>query len=96
VAVSPTAEPAAPKSGKKYRVEIRKTGCEPNERWRNEARANLQEIQQAAAARDDRTSWGQFEKAEPEISNAIGSAATGEDCEAVEVKIQKLARKFKP
>ena len=89
----PTAKPIA--IGKSYHVEIHKTGCVPSDRWRASARASMQEIQQNAAALNDRKAWQQFESAEPAVSGAIGSAVTGVDCDAVELQIQKLASKFK-
>ena len=77
-------------------MEISKSGCEPNDRWRTSARANLQEIQQNAAASSEKKAWAQFENAEPALTAAIGSARTGTECDAVEQKIEQLARKFKP
>jgi eukaryotic-like serine/threonine-protein kinase len=101
VGVAKKAEPPAKANSKltvsiaapNPRVEINKSGCEPNERWRTAARASLQEIQQSAAG--DKTNWAHFENVEPSITAAIGSASTGVECDAVETKIQQLARKFK-
>ena len=76
-------------------VQINRSGCEPNERWRAATKANLQEIQQSAASLDKKM-WAQFENIEPSIISAIGSASTGVECDAVETKIELLARKFKP
>jgi serine/threonine protein kinase len=76
-------------------VQINKSGCEPNDRWRAAAKANLQEIQQNAASLDKKM-WAQFEDVEPSIIAAIAGASTGVECDAVETKIERLARKFKP
>ena len=75
-------------------VQINKSGCEPNDRWRTAARSNLQEIQQLAAA--DKKMWAHFESVEPGITAAIGAATTGEACDAVETTIEQLAKKVQP
>ena len=77
------------------KLQINSSACEPNERWRAAAKANLQEIQQTAAGMD-KAMWAQFENLEPAIIAAISSASTGLECDAVETKLERLARKFKP
>jgi tRNA A-37 threonylcarbamoyl transferase component Bud32 len=103
VHVAPKVEPVAPKpeapkvvTFRTPRVEIRKSGCEPSERWRAAAMAQMQELQQAAAALNSKKAWALFERAEPELTEAISHASTGVECDAVESKISQLARTFKP
>ena len=66
--------------------------CEPSSRWRASAQARLQEIQQLAAGAGDGKMWAAFEKAEPVISEAIGKAASPQQCVDVELRIRTLAR----
>lgn len=65
--------------------------CTPDARWRAAASSNLQELQQLAA----RDHWAEFEGLEPALANAVSSASTGTQCEAVERQIRKLARAWR-
>ncbi len=66
--------------------------CTPDARWRAAALSNLQELQQLAA----QDHWAEFERLEPALANAVSSASTGTQCEAVERQIRKLARAWRP
>ncbi len=70
-------------------VRPRRTDCSPDARWRAAAMVNLQELQQLASASG--THWADFERLEPVLSNQIDSASNGEQCEAAERRIRKLA-----
>ncbi len=76
------------------KVQINRSGCEPNDRWRSEARSNLGEIQSNAAAGQDKAAWARFEKEEASLSAAIAAASSGVECDAVVQKIEQLARTF--
>jgi hypothetical protein len=51
---------------------------------------NLQELQQLAADGDS-ARWAEFERLEPKLTAAIANATTGEQCDAVEQQIRRLA-----
>lgn len=101
LAAIPGKKPKAPKTpkvliadkGNPSAVGVYKSECEPDERWRTASRVHLQELQGLAAGDDAR--WSEFERLEPSLSLAITNASNGEQCDAVEQQIRRLAIKWK-
>jgi hypothetical protein len=72
-------------------VEVRK--CEPDEDWRRNARADLDELTQRAARREDLLLWAAEES--EAISHAIAKASSTGDCVQVEQRLEAFNRRLK-
>lgn len=91
----PVAPEAPPKRARTRPAPLEmKSGCTPDARWRAASSINIQELQQLAA--NEPAHWSDFEKLEPALANAVNSASTDEQCEAVDRQIRKLARAWRP
>lgn len=75
-------------------MNLDKSDCEPDDRWRAAAHRHVQELQQLAASGEG-AHWAEFEKLEPRLSADIDAAGTGPACDAVEQQIRRLAIRWK-
>lgn len=84
--------PVRPKVASISRVEISKTTCQPDGRWRQQVRDDLKKIQQRASA--TAAGFDQFGKAEARIEALTTQATSSEDCEKVEKQLAALTKQF--
>jgi len=91
--LSPAVVKPVVKPTQKTTVTIEPSSCQPDDDWKRNARADLDELTQRSSKRSDLLLWAADEN--EAISKAIGIATTRGECGAIEQRLRLFSQRVK-